>query len=261
MIYNHIDTNQLKVNEFHNREDLSKFNQEKKEYEGCLKQMNLKSEQLNYLRKLKDTRSESELLLLIKIAKLKSKENIKNDEKSKKQAIDKKQKLIKKVTTPSSELKDEKQYAVQVSSIESSSETQENSPVNDQPQAVPASKAQTSIQRTDGLNFDGRHYDIKSFSGLGHVPVDECIYQWLDYTEHLHLLAERQSPVGRDVRELAIGSKITVNNMTYTIYNVISGVTNDVNAYNSLSTGKPAITIQSCDSGDDNSTLTIWYAS
>lgn len=38
------------------------------------------------------------------------------------------------------------------------------------------------------------------------------------------------------------------------------GVTNDENAYNSLSIGEPVITIQSCDSEDDDATLTIWYA-
>lgn len=140
-----------------------------------------------------------------------------------------------------------------------SSQEQAKNQVNEKDQ-IESSLPKTTIQSSEGLNFNGKHYDIRGFSGLGHVPADEYVYQWLDYTEHLHLLAERKGQIGIDVRELAVGSKIIVNNQTYTVYNVMSGVTNDGNAYNSLSIGEPVITIQSCDSEDDDATLTIWYA-
>lgn len=255
-------TNQLKERKLYNKEVLTKFNKKKKGYEHYLKQLNLKSDKLNYLQKLRDTHSESELLHLIKTAKVKSENNIKNDGNPKEQAIEKSENSSKGTSLSSSELKDNENTAALVSSIPSSLEEREStSQISKSSQVKSSVTVKPSIQRTDGLNFNGEHYDIKGFSGLGHVPVDEYIYQWLDYTEHLHLLAERQSPVGRDVRELAIGSKVIVNNQTYTIFNIITGVANDENTYNSLSNGQPALTIQSCDSADENSTLTIWYVS
>lgn len=128
---------------------------------------------------------------------------------------------------------------------------------------------ETSVQpiaRTDGFNFNGHHYDIGTFSGTGHVPASSLVYQWADYTAHLHILVERFSIPGGKIRELAVGSKLTINGHTYTIFNERNGVANNSDAYASLSNGNPAVTIQVCDpnpnpSPNSHSTLTIWYAS
>ena len=32
--------------------------------------------------------------------------------------------------------------------------------------------------RTDGFNFNGRHFDIAWFSGSGQVPADSYVYRW-----------------------------------------------------------------------------------
>lgn len=117
------------------------------------------------------------------------------------------------------------------------------------------------IARTDGFNFNGNHYDIGSFSGVGKVPASSLVYQWADYTAHRHILVERLSVPGGTIRQLAIGSKLTINGNTYTIFNERNGVVNNSDAYASLSNGNPAVTIQVCDSADPHSTLTIWYAS
>lgn len=117
------------------------------------------------------------------------------------------------------------------------------------------------VARTDGFNFNGNHYDIGSFSGTGSVPASSLVYQWADYTAHLHILVERLSVPGGTIRQLSIGSKLTINGNTYTIFNERSGVVNNSDAYASLSNGNPAVTIQVCDTADPNSTLTIWYAS
>lgn len=117
------------------------------------------------------------------------------------------------------------------------------------------------VARTDGFNFNGNHYDIGSFSGTGQVPASSLVYQWADYTAHLHILVERLSVPGGTIRQLGIGSKLTINGNTYTIFNERNGVVNNSDAYASLSNGNPAVTIQVCDSADPNSTLTLWYAS
>jgi hypothetical protein len=253
---------QLNARKLYSGEVSAKFTQEKKAGELYLKHLDLKSDKLNYLQKLRSTKSKRELSELIKTAEIKSEDNIKNEEMLKEQAINKNKEKQNESTTSSSELKDEKTSAPLASSVPSSSQEQEgHAQISASCQHKSSITTHTSIQCTDGLNFNGKHYDIKSFTGLGHVPVDEYVYQWVDYTEHLHLLAERQSLIGKDVRELGIGSKIIVNNHTYTIYNVLTGVINDYNAYNNLSSGQPALTIQSCDSESENSTLTFWYAS
>jgi hypothetical protein len=224
--------------------------------------INLKSDKWNYLQKVKTAHSERELLGLIKTAKVRNEDNIKADKILKEQAIKRNKGKSNESKTSGSKLQNEKSSETPASSVPSSSQEQgSQGRISISSQDIPATSTLPLLQHTDGLNFNGKHYDIISFTGLGHVPVDGYIYQWADYTEHLHLLAERQSPIGRDVRELAIGSTIIVNNQTYTIYNILTGVINDQNAYNSLSNGHPAITIQSCDSEEKNSTLTFWYAS
>lgn len=158
---------------------------------------------------------------------------------------------------------------------------QEQQRINDQNQSQPTAETNTNqnittnsadaaptkespvqpIARTDGFNFNGNHYDIGSFSGEGQVPASSLVYQWADYTAHLHILVERLSVPGGTIRQLAIGSKLTINGNTYTVFNERNGVVNNGDAYASLSNGNPAVTIQVCDSADPHSTLTIWYAS
>lgn len=142
-------------------------------------------------------------------------------------------------------------------SINSNANTSENTGQSQQTQEAPVQQ----IARTDGFNFNGNHYDIGSFSGVGQVPASSLVYQWADYTAHLHILVERLSVPGGTIRQLAIGSKLTINGNTYTVFNERNGVINGGDAYASLSNGNPAVTIQVCDSADPHSTLTIWYAS
>lgn len=117
------------------------------------------------------------------------------------------------------------------------------------------------VSRSDGFNFNGNHYDIGAFSGIGQVPASSLVYQWTDYTAHLHILVERLSVPGSTIRQLGVGSKVTINGNTYTIFNERYGVVNNSDAYASLSDGNPTVTIQVCDTEDPHSTLTIWYAS
>lgn len=114
---------------------------------------------------------------------------------------------------------------------------------------------------TSGFNFNGHHYPIAWFSGSGYVPADGNIYRWSEMPNHY--LIERAGMAGGTIRELGIGSKITIDGQTYTVFKVLSGVANDENAFNLLTSQDAAITFQSCDAtygANGLANLTIWFA-
>ena len=114
---------------------------------------------------------------------------------------------------------------------------------------------------TSGFNFNSHHYPIAWFSGSGYVPADGNIYRWSEMPNHY--LIERAGMVGGTIRELGVGSKITIDGQTYTVFKVLSGVANDENAFNLLTSQGAAITFQSCDAtygANGLANLTIWFA-
>lgn len=123
-------------------------------------------------------------------------------------------------------------------------------------QATPAPQVDTS-----GFNFNGHHYPIAWFSGTGYVPADGNIYRWSEMPNHY--LIERAGMAGGTIRELGVGSKITIDGQTYTVFKVLSGVANDENAFNLLTSQGAAVTFQSCDAtygANGLANLTIWFA-
>ena len=114
---------------------------------------------------------------------------------------------------------------------------------------------------TSGFNFNGHHYPIAWFSDSGYVPADGNIYRWSEMPNHY--LIERAGMAGGTIRELGVGSKITIDGQTYTVFKVLSGVANDENAFNLLTSQGAAITFQSCDAtygANGLANLTIWFA-
>ena len=114
---------------------------------------------------------------------------------------------------------------------------------------------------TSGFNFNGHHYPIAWFSGSGYVPADGNIYRWSEMPNHY--LIERAGMAGGTIRELGVGSKITIDGQTYTVFKVLSGIANDENAFNLLTSQGAAITFQSCDAtygANGLANLTIWFA-
>lgn len=123
-------------------------------------------------------------------------------------------------------------------------------------QTTPAPQVDTSV-----FNFNGHHYPIAWFSGSGYVPADGNIYRWSEMPNHY--LIERAGMAGGTIRELGVGSKITIDGQTYTVFKVLSGVANDENAFNLLTSQGAAITFQSCDAtygANGLANLTIWFA-
>lgn len=123
-------------------------------------------------------------------------------------------------------------------------------------QTTPAPQVDTS-----GFNFNGHHYPIAWFSGSGYVSADGNIYRWSEMPNHY--LIERTGMAGGTIRELGIGSKITIDGQTYTVFKVLSGIANDENAFNLLTSQGAAVTFQSCDAtygANGLANLTIWFA-
>lgn len=136
----------------------------------------------------------------------------------------------------------------------------ENEVVEQAAPAVPVS-APAVQSRTDGFNFNGRHFDIAWFSGSGQVPADSYIYRWS--TDPSHYLVEMMGVAGGVIRELHVGSQIVIDGQRYTIFHMQSGVPNDENAYYNMKDVGAAITFQTCDyqiGANGRYNLTIWYA-
>ncbi|MEQ3444654.1 hypothetical protein [Enterococcus cecorum] len=128
-------------------------------------------------------------------------------------------------------------------------------------QSTPAQTTPAPQVDTSGFNFNGHHYPIAWFSDSGYVPADGNIYRWSEMPNHY--LIERAGMAGGTIRELSVGSKITIDGQTYTVFKVLSGVANDENAFNLLTSQGAAITFQSCDAtygANGLANLTIWFA-
>lgn len=116
--------------------------------------------------------------------------------------------------------------------------------------------------RTDGFNFNGYHFDIAGFGGGGGdmVPANtNNIFSWNQMPNHY--LVEKVSPAGNAIWSLGVGSQIVINGNTYTIYKVAGGLDNQSGEAADVlySEGAP-ISIQTCDTYDSWSTLTLWFA-
>lgn len=128
-------------------------------------------------------------------------------------------------------------------------------------QAAPSIPDAAPVQevRTDGFNFNGNHFDVQSFSGLGAVPQwTPYIYQWVE--DPSHYLIEKASSAGSAIWQLGVGDTIQLDGQTYTIFHVMRHVPNDDSAYPTLKSQGATVTWQTCESASANSDLAIWFA-
>lgn len=127
------------------------------------------------------------------------------------------------------------------------------------PEAPEAPAAPAPVD-TSGFSFNGYSFGLGSFNGAGHVPADNLVYQWADMPSHY--LIERAGSAGAVIRSVGVGSQVTIQGRTYTVYAVQSGVANDGSAGEVLyskQTGD-SISFQTCDSNSEWSNLTLWWA-
>lgn len=252
-----------------------------------VKKLNLKDVRPAVVNKIKDAKSEKDLNTLLTKAYDLSKSNTQYDndkiKELKETELKKKEEAAKIAKQKAESLKKAENERIEKEKLEQSAQnasantdtnttTESTQPSSQQQQSKieastpsseptqpPTQPTQTQTQ-TDGFNLNGYHFNISYFSGTGHVPADNNVYLWTDYTQHPHYLIERMGSATPAIRSANIGTQITINGKTYTVFNIIHGIQNDINAYNALSNGSPAITIQSCDTPDNDSVLTIWYA-
>ncbi len=250
-----------------------------------VKKLNLKDVRPAVVNKIKDAKSEKDLNTLLTKAYDLSKSNTQYDndkiKELKETELKKKEEAAKIAKQKAESLKKAENERIEKEKLEQSAQNAEaNTDTNTTTEATqPSSQQQQSKieastpsseptqpqpsqpqTQTDGFNLNGYHFNISYFSGTGHVPADNNVYLWTDYTQHPHYLIERMGSATPAIRSANIGTQITINGKTYTVFNIIHGIQNDINAYNALSNGSPAITIQSCDTPDNDSVLTIWYA-
>ncbi len=245
-----------------------------------VKKLNLKDVRPAVVNKIKDAKSEKDLNTLLTKAYDLSKSNTQYDndkiKELKETELKKKEEAAKIAKQKAESLKKAENERIEKEKLEQSAQnaaantntnttTESTQPSSQQQQSkieasTPSSEPTQPQPQTDGFNVNGYHFNISSFSGAGHVPADNNVYLWADYTQHPHYLIERMGSASAAIRTAGVGTQITINGSTYTVFNVVHGVQNDSNAYNALSNGSPAITIQSCDTANENSVLTIWYA-
>lgn len=139
--------------------------------------------------------------------------------------------------------------------------------VNGFPAETPAQRNYEDITETravyenEGFHFNGHHFAVQWFSGSGYVPADPYVYRWT--TDPTHYLVEMNGVPGAVIRELTVGSYLTVDGNDYEIVKVESGVPNDGQAYGNMKKKGAALTFQTCDvtiGENGKSDLTIWYA-
>ena len=114
------------------------------------------------------------------------------------------------------------------------------------------------IQRTDGFNIENQHFDIQWFSGDGQVPVDNYVYHWNDDEIFTHYLVERKGAAGSLIWSIHVGSKIVVDNRTYTCYKILNHV-DRLNGFDYLIAEQANLSVQTCEADEQNSLLTIWF--
>lgn len=83
-------------------------------------------------------------------------------------------------------------------------------PVYTEPVVTEVVQQEVPVQtRTDGFNFNGRHFDVAWFSGSGQVPADSYVYRWS--TDSSHYLVEMMGAAGGVIRELHVGSHVVID--------------------------------------------------
>ena len=142
-------------------------------------------------------------------------------------------------------------------------EQQASATTSQQTQQAPQQQQQATQQqqRTDGFNFHGYNFSIRTFEGSGHVPKETPhVYSWDCLPSHY--LVEQVSPAGRVIQQLGMGDTVVVNGVSYVVTHIKRKVPNDENGYDVVTSMGADITIQTCEKtkgANGKYDLTIWY--
>lgn len=130
-----------------------------------------------------------------------------------------------------------------------------------EPKAEPT-KPVAPVNQTDGMNWNGNHYPIQSFSGVNGEKTPSWtpyVFQWTALPNYY--LVEAASSAGGTIRGLSVGSEIVLNGRVLHVTQIIPGMnrkaTATVNQVFSLAS-RHAIGLQTCDDPAGNYITTIW---
>lgn len=136
-------------------------------------------------------------------------------------------------------------------------------PSTPQTPITPATKpAPVPAVRTDGMNWNGHHFDIAGFSGTNgeHTPAyTPNVFQWSLISNYY--LVEKASTAGTAIHELHVGSEIVLNGRTLHVTSVIPHMQRT--ASDALSkvqqlAGQHAIGLQTCNDSLGNDISIYW---
>ena len=217
-------------------------------YTQFIEQLSSEAQETEKQRRLSNTKIELEKIAKAKAEEEKKVAEAKKAEEAKKAKQAEEERIAKEIA------EEEARVAQEVAAA--------SEPANTQPVVTEVVQQAAPVQaRTDGFNFNGRHFDIAWFSGSGQVPADSYIYRWS--TDPSHYLVEMMGAAGGVIRELHVGSQIVIDGQRYTIFHMQSGVANDENAYYNMKDVGATLTFQTCDyqiGANGRYNLTIWYA-
>ncbi|WP_373816980.1 hypothetical protein [Jeotgalibaca porci] len=237
-------------------------------YTQFIEQLSSEAQETEKQRRLSNTKIELEKIAKAKAEEEKKVAEAKKAEEAKKAKQAEEERIAKEIAEEEARVAQEAEEAAVAAVVaqEEASVAQEvaaaSEPANTQPVVTEDVQQAAPVQaRTDGFNFNGRHFDIAWFSGSGQVPADSYIYRWS--TDPSHYLVEMMGAAGGVIRELHVGSQIVIDGQRYTIFHMQSGVANDENAYYNMKDVGATLTFQTCDyqiGANGRYNLTIWYA-
>lgn len=116
--------------------------------------------------------------------------------------------------------------------------------------------------KSNGFSFNGYSFPIQTFYGLGKAPLwTPYVFVWDQKPNHY--MIERQSDAGAAILSVDVGSQVTINGSTYTVYKKLTGLTNSAEggtAGGALYDEGASISFHTCETNDDWSTVSMWFA-
>lgn len=108
------------------------------------------------------------------------------------------------------------------------------------------------------FSYLGYHYDLDVFSGTGFVPSEtNCVYQWTNFPSHY--LIEKNSPPGRTISNVRIGTEVIINGYSFFVYDIVYNQENDQEALDMVWFSDASVTMQVCTTDAGDSPLNIYF--
>ena len=147
-----------------------------------------------------------------------------------------------------------------VESATSSTEPAQQATQSSEVTSTPTPVTQQTPARTDGMNFNGNHFDIQSFSGVNGEKTPSWtpyMFKWTALPNYY--LAEAASAAGSATMGLSIGDEIVVDGRVLHVTQIIPGMVRlqSMDLVTQLS-GQHAIGIQTCENPTGSIIRTVW---